>query len=128
MTIRIRILRSLYDQVRTDLVRPHPHAGERVGFLYGRLGNAGTDAPIVIFTRYAPLADERYINDPSTGARIDSTAIREAMQGVLDHGEGAFHVHMHGWPGEPGWSSVDRQQLPRLIPAFQAVGPTFAHG
>jgi hypothetical protein len=128
MTVHARLARDLYDQVRADLIRPHPHAGERVGFLYARLGNAGTDHPIIIFTRYVPLADDRYIRDPFAGARIDGTAIREAMQGVLSQGEGVFHVHIHEWPGEPGWSPMDLRELPRLIPGFKAVGPKLPHG
>ena len=50
------------------------------------------------------------------------------MQEVLNRGEGVFHVHAHEWPGRPYFSRLDRQELPRLIPSFQAVGPTQAHG
>jgi len=128
MTVRIRLTRQLHDQVRADLGRPHPFAAERVGFLFGRLGNAGTDAPIILFTGYDSVADDRYINDPRSGARIDSQAIRSAMQQVLNRREGIFHVHMHEWPGKPHFSRMDREELPRLIPSFQAVGPSFAHG
>ncbi|MBL8799390.1 MAG: hypothetical protein JNM56_36240 [Planctomycetia bacterium] len=128
MNVRLRLTRQLYDQVRRDLLRPHPFAAERVGFLFARLGNVGTAAPLVCFTAYRPLADERYIDDPHSGARIDSQAIRAAMQQVIDRGEGAFHMHMHAWPGKPHFSPMDRNELPRLIPSFQAVGPGCAHG
>jgi proteasome lid subunit RPN8/RPN11 len=128
MNFRIRIARWLYEQVRADLSRPHPFAAERVGFLFGRLGNVGTDDPLILMTTYSTLADERYIDDPFSGARIDSQAIRGAMQEVLNRGEGVFHVHSHEWPGRPYFSRLDRQELPRLIPSFQAVGPTQAHG
>lgn len=50
------------------------------------------------------------------------------MQGVLDRREGVFHVHLHEFPGKPHFSWMDRDELPRLIPSFQAVGPSFAHG
>ena len=128
MNVRIRLTRVLHDQVRTDLSRPHPFAAERVGFVFGRLGNDGTAAPIILLTGYEPLADERYINDPFAGARIDSQAIRGAMQSVIDRGEGAFHVHLHDGRGKPRFSTMDRDELPRLIPSFQAVGPKLAHG
>jgi hypothetical protein len=128
MNIRIRIARRLYEQVRADLSRPHPFAAERVGFLFGRLGNAGTDDPLILMTAYSSLADARYIDDPLAGARIDSQAIRGAMQQVLNRGDGVFHTHSHDWPGKPYFSRLDRQELPRLIPSFQAVGPSQAHG
>lgn len=128
MNVRIRLTRTLYERVRADLHRPHRFAAERVGFLFAKFGNAGTAEPIVLFTDYAPLADDRYIDDPRSGARIDSQAIRVAMQAVLDRKEGVFHVHMHGFSGRPGFSRMDREELPRLIPGFRAVGPTLPHG
>jgi hypothetical protein len=128
MNVRIRLTRRLHEGVRADLSRPHPFAAERVGFLFGRLGNVGTDAPLVLLTGYSPLADDRYIDDPPSGARIDSQAIRGAMQQVLDRREGVFHVHMHGLAGRPRFSRMDRAELPRLIPGFRAVGPGLAHG
>lgn len=128
MKIHVRMTRQLCEQVRADLLRPHPFAAERVGFLFARLGNARSTTPLVLFTGYTPLADDRYIDDPRAGARIDSQAIRGAMQQVLNRKEGVFHVHMHDWPGKPHFSEMDQAELPRLIPSFQAVGPSFAHG
>jgi len=128
MNVCIRLTRELYDRVRADLRRPHPFAAERVGFMFAKLGNAGTDNPLVLFTDYIPLADDRYIDDPYSGARIDGTAIRGAMQEVLDRQQGVFHVHIHEFPGRPHFSRMDREELPRLIPSFQAVGPTLPHG
>jgi len=128
MNIRIRLTRRLYDQVRADLARPHDFAAERVGFLFGRLGNVETDEPLLLFTCYSSLDDERYINDPNSGARIDSQAIRGAMQQVTNRHEGVFHVHMHEWAGKPHFSRMDRDELPRLVPSFRVVGPNFAHG
>jgi len=128
MNVHFRLTRQLYEQVRADLLRPHRFAAERIGFLFARLGNIKSGTPLVLFTGYSPLADDRYINDPYSGARIDSQAIRSAMQQVLNRKEGVFHVHMHEWAGKPYFSPMDRTELPRLIPSFQAVGPPFAHG
>src|SRR5206468_1036634 len=105
-----------------------PFAAERVGFLYGRLGNADADAPLVLVTRYEPLADERYVRDPRSGARIDSQAIRCAMQEVLTRRECAFHVHAHEWPGKPWLSRMDTEEIPRVVEGLRNAGPTFAHG
>jgi hypothetical protein len=128
MSLHIRLPRSLNDAMQADLRRPHPFAHERVGFLYGRLANAGADRPLILMTGYPPLDDERYLPDPSVGARIDSAAIRSAMQGVLDRGEGVFHAHLHAWPGKPAFSLTDRAELPRLVSSFQTIGRAHAHG
>jgi hypothetical protein len=126
MPVTIRLTRKLYEEVLSDLRRPHAHAAERVGFLYGRI--AAAPEPIILMTRYSPVPDERYIHDLDVGARIDGDAIRAAMQGVVDSGDGVFHTHLHEWPGRPGFSVVDNRELPKLIPAFQAVGRRQATG
>ncbi len=126
MPITIRLPEDLYTGMLSDLRRPHSHAAERVGFLYGRL--AATCAPIILMTRYRPVSDADYLVDPSVGARISGDAIRTAMQIVVDSGEGVFHTHLHEWRGRPEFSRIDRKELPRFIPAFQAVGPRQATG
>ena len=126
MSITIRLTRKLYEEVLSDLRRPHAHAAERVGFLYGRL--ASPIDPLILMTRYSPVPDEHYLLDFDVGARINGDAIRAAMQGVVDSGEGVFHTHLHEWPGRPGFSLADNKELPKLVPAFQAVGRTQASG
>lgn len=126
MNVKVRIQRSLLDEVRADLARPHPIAAERVGFLFGQLADA--NGPLVLLTDYEPLADERYIDDPYAGARIDSQAIRGAMQSVLDRKQGAFHVHMHQWSGYPVMSYMDAEEIPRVVTGLRRVGPTLANG
>ena len=126
MPITIHLPRGLHHGVLADLRRPHEHAAERIGFLYGRFVSG--DQPLVMMTRYVPVPDEQYVVDDTIGARINGDAIRAAMQGVLDTGEGVFHTHLHEWPGTPWFSRTDDEELPRLIPAFRAVGPTQAAG
>jgi hypothetical protein len=126
MYLTIRLTRQLHEEMLTDLRRPHAHAAERVGFLYGRL--AAKCGPLILMTRYTPVPDEQYIDDPHVGARINGDAIRAAMQGVLDSGDGVFHTHLHEWPGRPGFSFTDEKELPKLVPAFQAVGRAQANG
>jgi hypothetical protein len=128
MTPQIRLTRALYDAMQADLRRQHPFAAERVGLAYGRLANAKTDWPLILFTRYVPLDDDRYLQDPSVGARIDGEAIRSAMQGILTRDEGCFHVHLHQWPGRPMLSLTDRAELPRVALSFCNVAPQHAHG
>lgn len=126
MPITIQVPRDLYQGVLADLRRSHAHAAERIGFLYGRF--APGDLPLVVMTRYVPVPDDQYVVDDTVGARINGDAIRRAMQGVLDTGDGVFHTHLHEWPGTPWFSRTDDEELPRLIPAFRAVGPTQATG
>jgi hypothetical protein len=126
MTVKVRIPRKLLDDVRADLSRPHAFAAERISFLFGRLAIA--DPALVLMTGYEPVADERYINDPWSGARIDSAAIRGAMQSVLDRGQGGFHVHIHHWPGRPVLSRMDAQEIPPVVTGLRRVGVAHAHG
>jgi hypothetical protein len=126
MLITIRLTRKLHEEMLTDLRRPHAHAAERVGFLYGRL--ATTTGTLILVTHYCPVPDDQYTFDPTVGARINGDAIRTAMQGVLDSGDGVFHTHLHEWPGLPRFSFTDNQELPKLVPAFQAVGRKQASG
>ena len=128
MNIQIRLTRQLYDQLRADLSRPHRFAAERIGFLRAKVGNREGDPLLVLFTEYHSVADEHYIDDPRSGARINSTAIRSAMQGVIDSGHGAFHVHIHEHHGRTGLSPMDRVELPRIVNSFHTVGPKAAHG
>jgi hypothetical protein len=123
-----RFLKQLYVRVREDLARGHEFAYERIGFLSAKLGNQSGDEPLVLFTNYYAVPDNQYIDDPHSGARINSTAIREAMQLVLDTGVGLFHVHTHGGHGKPGFSYMDLEETPRIVSSLQVAGPTQAHG
>src|SRR5688500_17842551 len=95
MSLRCRLLREMYVRSGDDLGRNHPFAYERVGFLSGKLGNRTSSESLILFTGYYPVPDEHYVDDPYSGARINADAIRDAMQRVLDSGEGLFHVHCH---------------------------------
>jgi hypothetical protein len=126
--MRARFLRPLYLRVREDLARRHQFAYERVGFLSARLGNLTGAEPLALFTNYYPVPDDQYIDDCYSGARINSTAIREAMQRVLDTGDGLFHVHCHAHRGRPGFSPMDLEETPRIVSSLRIAGPTQAHG
>lgn len=128
MIVRARFPRELYVRVGEDLARRHRFAYERVGFLSARLGNQSSDESLILFTNYYPVADDQYIKDPSSGARIDANAIREAMQRVLDSGNGLFHVHCHAHGGKPGFGWMDLQETPRIVSSLQVAGPSQAHG
>jgi hypothetical protein len=126
--VHCRIIRGLYEQIAQDLVRRHEFAFERVGFVSAKLGNMESDEPIVLFTDYQPVADENYVDDPNSGARIDSAAIRNAMQRVLDTSTGLFHVHCHAHFGKPGFSPMDLNESPQVVSSLRIAGPNQAHG
>lgn len=119
MPIIIRMTRELYEEVLKDLRRPHAHAAERAGFLYGRLAAGPTS--LVLMSRYWSVPDDHYIPDMYVGARINGYAIRAAMQGALDKGDGVFHTHLHERPGRPSFSVTDSNELPKFVPAFRVV-------
>ena len=126
--ITLRIPGALYRRMKCDLERPHPFADERVGFLFVRTGRLEAGGLLLLGHAYHALADERYLDDPKAGARIDSGAIREAMQKVLDGQGGAFHVHLHNHVGKPRYSGMDLSEQPSLIKSFQTIGSASPHG
>ena len=65
MRIKIRLSRQLNKEVRADLSRPHPLPPNEsdcstVGFA------AGENRSVIVMTGYTPIADDRYIDDPSS--------------------------------------------------------------
>lgn len=128
MTLHLRIPRSLYSSIQADLVRPHAFAAERVGFAKARLGTGAGDDKLVLIGGYEPVADADYIDDPRSGARISSSAIRSAMQTILEEDVGLFHVHLHDFPGVPRLGRMDQREIPELITAFRATNSKLPHG
>lgn len=128
MTLFFRIPKRTYGDIRRDLARPHDYAAERVGFAKARLGTAEGQDRIILITGYAPVNDDHYIDDPSSGARIDSNAIRRAMEIILQESVGLLHVHIHDFPGSPRLGKMDRREIPRLVDTFRATGPQAPHG
>lgn len=131
MRIDIKLASSLYNEIVHDLDRAHPFAGERVGFVMGRMTSLADEHKLVLLTRYNSIPDRHYVKDNAVGARIGPDAMTSAMQAVY-HGrkthEGIFHVHIHEHRGPPGMSGVDRRETPKLIPGFKSMGRTAPHG
>lgn len=125
---QLRISKDLFEEVYDDLIRPHPFAMERVGFLFARLGEMEGRSRLIIPTKYWPVPDEQYIEDRYVGARFNSATIRAALQYILDIGVGVFLVHMHEHLGRPWFSRTDRLELQKLVPSFQTVGMSAVHG
>ncbi|MFN7983451.1 MAG: hypothetical protein U0Q11_16505 [Vicinamibacterales bacterium] len=131
MDVILKLSGDLYEEIRTDLARPHPFAMERIGFAVGRSATAAEGTEIVLLNRFHSIPDEHYVEDPSVGARIGEGAMTWAMQAAYSGRparEGIFHVHLHDHEGPTGMSAVDRREIPLLIPGFQSVGSQAAHG
>jgi hypothetical protein len=131
MKVEIRLTGLLHDEILRDLVRTHPFAAERVGFVFGRVGSLANDGKLVLLNRYHSIPDDQYMDDETVGARIGSDALTWAMQAVYHcrtAQEGIFHIHVHPHKGETGMSPVDRRELPKLMPGFQSVGREAVHG
>jgi hypothetical protein len=131
MTTELRLTGYLYRDVLADLMRPHPFAAERIGFVCARMGSLAAGGKLILCTRYRSIPDQQYVEDDSVGARIGPEAMTWAMQAAY-HGrgsqEGVFHIHLHGDHGETGMSHTDRKEIPPLIPGFQSVGRLAPHG
>ncbi len=127
MTVKIRLSQTLLELARKDLSRSHPFAFERVGFFFGSTTKANKDF-IVTLSYFSPVKDAHYLRDEFVGAKINSDAIRFALQQSMDTNEGAFHVHLHGGRGTPWFSTVDLESLKHLFPSFISVCPENVHG
>ena len=90
----IRITAGLHQQIIADLRRPHAFAAERVGFVFAAKGT-GQAQRLVLCKRYAPVADEHYVDMRDVGAAINSEGLRVARQESLETQDGIFHAHMH---------------------------------
>lgn len=124
----LRVPDVFYHAMLNDLKRPHPFAMERVGFFSTNMSNAGPYFKIITVTGYHLVDDNDYIDDPYIGAKINGTAIRQAMQRILTSGMGCLHVHLHNQTGKPGPSLTDLKSLPEVAKAFHNADPKPASG
>ena len=65
MSVIFKIGSDLVDVVREDLLKPHPFAAERVGFLSCRPRRLNANGLILLAHGYHSVADCDYVNDPT---------------------------------------------------------------
>lgn len=128
MRISLRITQPMLGRVRLDLRRSHPHAAERVGFVFCRFGLSERDELLVLAYDYAPVLDSDYIPDQTLGALIGAGAFRSALERTLSEAVGVFHIHMHQHPGSPCPSATDRRESARFVPDFFHIRRNLPHG
>ncbi len=126
--MNIKIPQQIYRQMMDDLARPHSFAHERIGFCRVRIGNRGSSTQFAFVSDYWSVPDDQYIPDESSGARINSDAIRHALQTTISAEEGVFHVHMHDWPGLPRFSPMDMDEIPRIVQSLTFANAEVPHG
>jgi len=61
MRVNVKISGKLYGEVVQDLARPHPFAGERVGFVLGRATDLAENGHLILLTRYYSIPDDHYL-------------------------------------------------------------------
>lgn len=125
----LKIPKGLFNKMLDDLKRPHAFALERIGFISTKHKKLSNGSVIIFGVDYFSVDDENYIDDDEVGARINSTAIRIAMQMVLDSGNGCFHVHFHVLSfGIPEFSDIDFVDNPEIVKSFTYVNRSQVHG
>jgi hypothetical protein len=102
---------------------------EGIGFVASKHKILKSEIIIVFIIDYYPIEDEFYINDPKVGARINSDAIREALQKIIDNKVGLFHTHYHSFARYyPEFSSTDLTDNPEIVKSFGYTDKSQIHG
>lgn len=126
--IRFRIPQSLHRQMLNDLRRGHPYADERVGFLHTTSKVFADGTVLIIAKEFILVEDDHYIKDERVGAKINSAAIRAAMQHTFVKQGGCFHVHLHDHKGRPTPSRTDINGLPGVVESLANIAPGQGNG
>lgn len=127
MKVHFKIERKLYKTIYEDLLRPHPFAEERMGFIVCKPSPAG-NSTLILAHSYLVTPDEWYIPDERFGCVFNSDAMRAAMQAALSQKASIFHVHLHDHYGEPWFSRADLREMREFVPNFWNVQPDYPHG
>lgn len=128
MRVLFKVGDRLLERVRHDLTRPHEFAAERVGFFVCRAASLSPEGVVILAHDYRPLEDEDYVDDPTVGAMMGSSAIRKALEFALNNKAGMFHVHLHEHLGRPRFSRTDASESAKFVPDFWNVRPEMPHG
>jgi hypothetical protein len=128
MNITFKMNGCLLNHVRKELLRPHPFAAERVGFVFCRMAEHRSRTLIILAHSFMPIDDDDYIADRSVGALMGPSAIRKALQFTFNNAVGAFHIHLHNHSGVPSPSRTDLKETMQFVPDFWHVRPQSPHG
>lgn len=126
--VTIRVSEEMCQEIREDLGREHLFAFERVGYAIGKSKELNDNEVLIIINDYVRVEDQDYIEDSSVGARINSDAIRMAMQIAMDNDCSIFHIHEHFGNGTPEFGSTDMDELPGIVDAMINANSSRIHG
>jgi hypothetical protein len=126
MKIALKLRSDLLDEILRDLRRPHPFAAERVGLIVARPTRSKSGI-ILLASRYVVVPDDGYAEDYSAGAVMNEKTIFGAMQIGYAENVSVIHVHLHEHTGRPGFSSIDRRESAKFVPAFLGARPEYPH-
>lgn len=127
VSVTFRATEAFLTSVRKDLMRPHPFAHERVGFITVRAAH-GAEGLVLLAENYYPVADQDYVRNSSVGAMIGQEALRKALNLALRDSVGVFHAHMHGLSAHLWFSGIDLHEQMKFVPDFFSVCPSMPHG
>ncbi len=128
MKTTFKITRKLFESIKSDLLRPHAFAHERMGWIRCRVANLSKKHLLILAHDYYPVDDLDYIKTIKAAGMMNSAAIRKALQLALDQRVSIFHVHLHNHAGATGFSMIDREETNKFIPPFWNVRPEMPHG
>jgi hypothetical protein len=123
-----RISQSLLETVRKDLLRPHPFAAERVGFLVCRFGWAPKGDLLILTASYIAVGEQDYVDNPRFGALLGPSGFSRIFGFAFQNDVGIFHIHVHHHRGRPGFSGIDRAEMAKYVPDFFNVRQRRPHG
>jgi hypothetical protein len=127
MRVLFKMTSRLHSETVNALLRPHAFAAERVAFLKCRLSSTASSL-VVLAHDVHHIADDDYLDDPSAGATMGSSAIRKTLQLAYHEKVSMFHVHMHEHKGRPRFSRTDFRESALFVPDFWNVQPKLPHG
>ena len=82
---------------------------------------------LILGEAYHPVDDDDYLDDPTVGAMMGSSAIRKALEIAYVQKVAMAHVHLHDHLGMPGFSSVDVTESAKFMPNFFHVAAGLPH-
>lgn len=127
MSALVKIPRVLLLEALADLERPHPFAGERLGFFSFRQ-SLDPEEPHLLCFAYHSIPDEQYVKDPRVVAKIAEAAIHTAMSRTFSTSAGQLWVHTHGCHGYPAASGADRHYGPKVAQSCANAQPKSLQG
>lgn len=118
---------SLRQDILADLARSHPHAAERMGFVFSRTIALSGGIQVALGYGYQSVPEDEYLRDPTVGARVGTLTTRRMLQHALTEHEGIWQVHQHDHRGTPEFSQTDVEWV-RFLQAFHTVAADQIHG